>query len=63
LIQSLHKDEENLSSSEDGLSERQQDILFNKTTKFDNNAETPRKLLISMLHDESSIKKPLRNSI
>ena len=38
--------------------------MFERTTKFENNNETPKKLHISLLLDESSIKKrPLGTSI
>ena len=64
MVQHSPKNEENLSSSEGSLNEKQLEQMFNNTTKFQNNNETPKKLHISLLIDESSIKKrPLGNSI
>jgi hypothetical protein len=34
MVQNPYKDEENLSSSEESLSEKQQEYVFNRTTKF-----------------------------
>jgi hypothetical protein len=63
LVENLNRNEENLSSSGENLSDKQHEMFFNHTTNF-LHQQTPKKYQhVSLYIDESSIKKRHGSSI